>query len=76
MTQVLICPTCGLAFTDQRQHREWHVDRAMMRQRRDYDDLQARLNALRLTAADAQQHGWDAAPVRHADGVTGVRDGN
>lgn len=33
-TQVLICETCGLAYTDERQHIDWHVDRHMQRLQR------------------------------------------
>jgi hypothetical protein len=51
-----VCPDCGLAYTDERQHRDWHVDQRMKRlPPADADaafwmfELNARLNALEVS---------------------------
>ena len=62
MNPPLICPTCGMAYEDERQHRDWHVDQHVKRQQRralaELSDaeiiagMNAALNAMRVNVLD------------------------
>lgn len=58
----LICSECGLAYEDQRQHTDWHVDRHVARKQREalarmsdaeiIAGMDAALNKLRVNVLD------------------------
>lgn len=77
MTAILICPDCGLAFTDEREHRNWHVDRNIQRidRRSNYAayDAHRRAALAGLTDAELAQHRMQATAVR--EGREGERRG-